>query len=188
MTDKPAVNFLRSADYITMIQDGTILHNQVSFDSLPRSAWGHLLKEETKDKDPGEDDESTEDPAKDSKPTRADRPVAVAPGTTEAELTRQTGDNECYRMYLNSIGWPIFIMFVILNVLFVAFTKMPRKYFCFHSSLVSYERSCIANPVLVEIWLRIWTEHGTNDRPAMHFGIYLMFGLLCIVLNGVSLG
>ncbi|KAF4779309.1 hypothetical protein HER10_EVM0002693 [Colletotrichum scovillei] len=158
------VNFLRSADYITMIQDGTILHNQVSFDSLPRSAWGHLLKEETKDKDPGEDDESTEDPAKDSKPTRADRPVAVAPGTTEAELTRQTGDNECYRMYLNSIGWPIFIMFVILNVLFVAFTKMPQ------------------------IWLRIWTEHGTNDRPAMHFGIYLMFGLLCIVLNGVSLG
>ncbi|KAK1493023.1 hypothetical protein CTAM01_09650 [Colletotrichum tamarilloi] len=158
------VNFLRSADNITMIQDGTILHNQVSFDSLPRSAWGHLVEEETKGKDPGEDDVSTEDLVKDSKPTRADRPVAVAPGGTEAELTRQTGDTECYRMYLNSIGWPILIVFLILNILFVAFTKMPQ------------------------IWLRIWTEHGTNDRPAMHFGIYVMFGLLCIVLNGASLG
>ncbi|KXH32504.1 hypothetical protein CSIM01_13585 [Colletotrichum simmondsii] len=158
------VNFLRSADYITMIQDGTILHNQVSFGALPRSAWGHLVEEETKDKDSGEDDGSTEDPVKDSKPTRANRPVAIAPGATEAELTRQTGDTECYRMYLNSIGWPIFVVFIILNVLFVAFTKMPQ------------------------IWLRIWTEHGTNDQPAMHFGIYLMFGLLCIVLNGVSLG
>ncbi|KAK1504420.1 uncharacterized protein CCOS01_16872 [Colletotrichum costaricense] len=158
------VNFLRSADYITMIQDGTILHNQVSFDSLPRSAWGHLVEEETKGKDPAEDDESTEDPVKGSKPTRTDRPVAVAPRGTEAELTRQTGDTECYRMYLNSIGWPILIVFLILNILFVAFTKMPQ------------------------IWLRIWTEHGTNDRPAMHFGIYVMFGLLCIVLNGASLG
>ncbi|KAK7455438.1 hypothetical protein Landi51_02642 [Colletotrichum acutatum] len=158
------VNFLRSADYITMIQDGTILHNQISFDSIPRSAWGHLVEEETKGKGTGEDVEPTEGLAKDSKPTRADRPVAVAPGATEAELTRQTGDTECYGMYLNSIGWPILLVFLILNVLFVAFTKMPQ------------------------IWLRIWTEHGTNDRPAMYFGIYVVFGLLCIVLNGVALG
>ncbi|KAJ3938533.1 uncharacterized protein N0V96_011260 [Colletotrichum fioriniae] len=158
------VNFLRSADYITMIQDGIILHNQISFDSIPRSAWGHLVEEEAKGKDSEEHVEPTEGFAKDSKPTRADRPVAVASGATEAELTRQTGDTECYRMYLNSIGWPILIVFLILNVLFVAFTKMPQ------------------------IWLRIWTEHGTNDRPAMHFGIYVMFGLICIVLNGVALG
>ncbi|KXH55546.1 hypothetical protein CSAL01_07340 [Colletotrichum salicis] len=158
------VNFLRSADCITMIQDGTILHNQISFDSIPHSAWGHLVEEETKGKSPEEDVESAESLAKDSKPTRVDRPVAVTPGATEDELTRQTGDTECYRMYFNSIGWPILVVFLILNVMFVAFTKMPQ------------------------VWLRIWTEHGTNDRPAMHFGIYVMFGLLCVVLNGVALG
>ncbi|KAK1701087.1 putative ABC multidrug transporter [Colletotrichum godetiae] len=158
------VNFLRSADCITMIQDGTILHNQISFDSIPQSAWGHLVEEETEGRSPDEDVESAESLAKDSKPTRVDRLVVVAPGATEAELTRQTGDTECYRMYFNSIGWPILVVFLILNVMFVAFTKMPQ------------------------IWLRIWTEHGTNDRPAMHFGIYVMFGLLCIVLNGVALG
>ncbi|OHE99829.1 hypothetical protein CORC01_04965 [Colletotrichum orchidophilum] len=158
------VNFLHSADCITMIQDHTILYNQISFDSVPRSAWGHLAKEEASGKDQKEDVERAEDLTKEVKPARTDRPVAVAaPGTTEAELTRQTGDTECYRMYCNSIGWPILIVFLILNITFVACTKMPQ------------------------IWLRIWTEHGTNDRPAMHFGIYLLFGLLCIVFNGVAL-
>ncbi|GKT96370.1 LOW QUALITY PROTEIN: ABC transporter [Colletotrichum tofieldiae] len=157
------VNFLPTADCITMIEDNAIVHNQVSFDSVPRSVWGHLA-EEIKGKEPEQEvakgDEKPVERAKSS--TKTDRP-AVTPQATEAELTRRTGDMDCYRMYFNSMGWPILTVFLFLNVLYVGFGKMPQ------------------------IWLRIWTENGTNDRPAMHFGIYLMFGLLSLLLNGVTL-
>ncbi|GKT42621.1 ABC transporter atnG [Colletotrichum spaethianum] len=156
------VNFLPTADCITMIEDNAILHNQVSFDSVPRSVWGHLA-EEVKGKESEQEAAKEDDkPVETAKaPIKADTPPA-APRATEAELTRQTGDMDCYRIYTNSIGWPILIVFLLLSVLYVGFTKMPQ------------------------IWLRIWTENGTTDRPGLHFGIYLMFGLLSLLLNGVA--
>ncbi|OLN96559.1 Canalicular multispecific organic anion transporter 1-like protein 1 [Colletotrichum chlorophyti] len=155
------VNFLPAADCITMIEDNSILHNQISFDSVARSVWGHLA-DESRGKDPEHNTEENKNSSHVSKPAKAER-LTASPRATEAELTRQTGDTECYRLYFSSIGWQILSIFMILVILFVAMTKLPQ------------------------IWLRIWTEHGTNDRPAMNFGIYLMFGLLCIVLNGVAL-
>ncbi|KZL80273.1 abc transporter [Colletotrichum incanum] len=157
------VNFLPTADCITMIEDNAIVHNQISFNSVPRSVWGHLA-EEVKGKEPEQEvAKEGEKPVETAKPpTKADRP-ATTPRATEAELTRRTGDMDCYRMYFNSIGWPILTVFLFLNVLYVGSGKMPQ------------------------IWLRIWTENGTNDRPAMHFSIYLMFGLLSLLLNGATL-
>ncbi|KAJ0272662.1 hypothetical protein Brms1b_008715 [Colletotrichum noveboracense] len=136
------VNFLHAADCITMIEDGTIIRNQIAFDSVPRSVWGHLAQD-VKGKELAEDDdhdaeELTEDEAKTIK---VEAPIPTNARVTEAQLTRQTGDTEVYRLYFNSI----------------------------------------------EVWLRVWTEEGTNERPAMYFGIYLMFALLYLVMNAVSL-
>ncbi|KAK2768034.1 ABC multidrug transporter [Colletotrichum kahawae] len=158
------VNFLHAADCITMIDDGTIIHNQIAFDSVSRSVWGHLAQD-VKGKAPAEDDdqdaeELTED---DSKIIKAEAPVATNARITEAELTRQTGDTEVYRLYFSSIGWRMMVPFISMVILYDVFTKMPQ------------------------VWLRVWTEVGTNERPAMYFGIYLMFALLCLVMNGVSL-
>lgn len=108
-----------------MIEDGTILHNQISFDSVPRSVWGHLA-EEVKGKDPENVAEEDEEPVQAATPAKVNRPAA-APRSTEAELTRQTGDAECYRIYFNSIGWRILAAFTVLIIIYVALTKLPRK-------------------------------------------------------------
>ncbi|KAI8243023.1 ABC transporter atnG [Colletotrichum sp. SAR 10_96] len=139
------VNFLHAADCITMIEDGTIIRNQIAFDSVPRSVWGHLARD-VKGKELAEDDdhdaeELTEDEAKNIK----------------------TGDTEVYKLYFSSIGWRMLGPFIFMVFLYVGFTKLPQ------------------------IWLRVWTEEGTNERPAMYFGIYLMFALLYLVMNAVSL-
>ncbi|KAI8249166.1 ABC transporter atnG [Colletotrichum sp. SAR 10_77] len=158
------VNFLHAADCITMIEDGTIIRNQIAFDSVPRSVWGHLAQD-VKGKELAEDDdhdaeELTEDEAKTIK---VEAPVPTNARVTEAQLTRQTGDTEVYKLYFSSIGWRMLGPFIFMVVLYVGFTKLPQ------------------------IWLRVWTEEGTNERPVMYFGIYLMFALLYLVMNAVSL-
>ncbi|KAL0937343.1 ABC multidrug transporter [Colletotrichum truncatum] len=159
------VNFLPAADCITMIEDGTILHNQVTFDSVPRSTWGHLA-EEVKGKEPAADDDDDDDieaPEKDATPAKAETPAVPNAKITEAELTRQKGDTEIYKLYFSSIGWRMLAPFIFMVVLFVATTKLPQ------------------------VWLRLWTENGTNERPAMYFGVYVMFSILCLLMNALSL-
>ncbi|KAI8176490.1 ABC transporter atnG [Colletotrichum sp. SAR 10_86] len=158
------VNFLHAADCITMIEDGTIIRNQIAFDSVPRSVWGHLAQD-VKGKELAEDDDhDAEEPTEDeAKTIKVEAPVPTNAGVTEAQLTRQTGDTEVYKLYFSSIGWRMLGPFIFMVVLYVGFTKLPQ------------------------IWLRVWTEEGTNERPAMYFGIYLMFALLYLVMNAVSL-
>ncbi|KAF6831810.1 ABC multidrug transporter [Colletotrichum musicola] len=159
------VNFLPSADFITMIEDNAILHNQIAFDSVAPSVWGHLA-EDVKGKEPAEaSEDDDEKPTEEAKPGKPEPPAATnTRGPSEAEITRQTGDTEVYKLYFSSIGWRMMGPFICMTVLFVAFIKLPQ------------------------IWLRIWTENGTNERPGVNFGIYLLFTLLCLVMNGASLG
>ncbi len=35
-----------------------------------------------------------------------------------------------------------------------------------------------------EIWLRIWTEHGTTSHAEAYFGTYLGFGVICTLFSG----
>ncbi|KAJ3962062.1 hypothetical protein N0V92_001239 [Colletotrichum tropicale] len=158
------VNFLHAADFITMIEDGTIIRNQIAFDSVPRSVWGHLAQD-VKGKELAEDDDhDAEELIEDEvKTIKVEAPVPTNARVTEAQLTRQTGDTEVYKLYFSSIGWRMLGPFIFMVVLYVGFTKLPQ------------------------VWLRVWTEEGTNERPVMYFGIYLMFALLYLVMNAVSL-
>ncbi|KAI8265702.1 ABC transporter [Colletotrichum sp. SAR11_239] len=158
------VNFLHAADCITMIEDGTIIRNQIAFDSVPRSVWGHLAQDVKGKELADDDDHDAEEPTEDeAKTIKVEAPVPTNARVTEAQLTRQTGDTEVYKLYFSSIGWRMLGPFIFMVVLYVGFTKLPQ------------------------IWLRVWTEEGTNERPAMYFGIYLMFALLYLVMNAVSL-
>lgn len=167
-----------------MIEDGTIVRNQIAFDSVPRSVWGHL-SQDVKGKELAEDDDhDAEEPTEDEARTiKVEAPVPTNARVTEAQLTRQTGDTEVYKLYFSSIGWRMLGPFVFMVVLYVGFTKLPRK--CPSTMQIPIVR--LADISITEIWLRVWTEEGTNERPAMYFGIYLMFALLYLVMNAVSL-
>jgi ATP-binding cassette, subfamily C (CFTR/MRP), member 1 len=117
------VNFLKAADYITIIDSGEIVHSQVILYSIDSSLL-YGLQNEAKGKGVDFADESSGAVAT----MRDVEPVVATENTTEAYLTRQPGDSECYKIYFRSIGWPIFITFAALCVELVVMKKMPRKY------------------------------------------------------------
>lgn len=112
-----------------MIEDNTILHNQIAFDSVAPSVWGHLA-EDVKGKESTEASEGDEEQGvEEAKPGKAEPPAATnTRGPSEAEITRQTGDTEVYKLYFSSIGWRMMGPFLCMTVLFVVFTKLPREF------------------------------------------------------------
>jgi hypothetical protein len=44
-----------------------------------------------------------------------------------AEMSRQTGDMECYKIYLNSIGWNVVVVFISVAIVHSGMQKMPRS-------------------------------------------------------------
>lgn len=38
-----------------------------------------------------------------------------------------------------------------------------------------------------EVWLRLWTEHGTDRDTPLYFGVYLLFAVATVVLTMVTL-
>ncbi|KAI8313633.1 ABC transporter [Colletotrichum sp. SAR11_59] len=73
--------------------------------------------------------------------------------TKEVDATqRQSGDFSLYKFYLRSIGPALTIAFILAAATYIFLGFMPN------------------------IWLRIWTERGTNDGSrGAYFGAYLAF-------------
>ncbi|ROW08715.1 hypothetical protein VPNG_06410 [Cytospora leucostoma] len=83
--------------------------------------------------------------------------------TTEEEASlRQTGDFSLYRYYLASIGPNLAVPFLVLATLYIGFGTMPS------------------------VWLRIWTERGTDasDRGA-YFGVYWVWCIGTVIFSGL---
>ncbi|ATY64240.1 ABC multidrug [Cordyceps militaris] len=145
------VNFLTAADCITMMEDGCIVRNQVPYSAFGPSDWG-VLEDET--------DSSVvfEDPVERvqfEKPLqRAELDIEKKTKQVEIELSRQTGDIDCYKIYLNALGISIVVITVILVCVSVGIEKMPQ------------------------IWLRLWTERGTNTSKLRYMGGYVAFAIL----------
>ncbi|KAI8655282.1 hypothetical protein NCS57_01276500 [Fusarium keratoplasticum] len=103
------VHFLPSADYITMLEDGSITRNQEPYDKLETLAKVVL-----------DDDEQNQG---DKKPPRpSDKPSAKK----EVDLARQTGDTACYKIYLRSMGWKIITIVFPLAVVSTVLEVMPQ--------------------------------------------------------------
>ncbi len=40
---------------------------------------------------------------------------------------------------------------------------------------------------LIELWLRVWTEHGTDRGTSLYFGVYLLFAFAIAVQTLITL-
>lgn len=104
-----------------MLGDRTTVRNQVRFDSVDPSEWGILESDTDSTTTVSGSDEAGLEPAKVS------QEAAVAPSPkTEADLSRQTGDLDCYRIYVRSLGTVAMVTLLVGSVLHTAMVKMPR--------------------------------------------------------------
>lgn len=104
-----------------MLEDGRIVRNQVTYDSLSPSDWGALAQEQEQ---PEEDEEAK---TLIKQQTRASQ-VGGSPLPHEADLTRQTGDADCYKIYLRSLGWGFSLLLLALTAASAGIEVMPREY------------------------------------------------------------
>ncbi|KAK7213111.1 hypothetical protein V2G26_020289 [Clonostachys chloroleuca] len=132
------VHFLPGADYITILRQGSIIRNQVTYQSLQADEWGTFDDESfmSNDGDGGDDDAKTVRPTQEPE-EKADK----ATPTPNTDNTRQTSDSECYKIYLNSFGWKLLIPVLGLKLLHTALEAMPQVY------------------------MKLWTERLTHEGP-----------------------
>lgn len=159
-----------------MLDQGTIIRNQVTYDSAEPSVWGVLEDNPDQKKDSSSID--------DNEPTKQSVMVEVPAGPgqkTEEDLSRQTGDTECYKIYIRSMGAKVLAVVFGVMVVNIAMSKMPRP--CQPST----DKTRNANSVL-EIWLRLWTEKGTTADDLDYMGGYVAFVVSSILLGLFDLG
>ncbi|KAF9882288.1 ABC multidrug transporter [Colletotrichum karsti] len=96
----------------------------------------------------------------------AETPQPKAPKVNDEDATqRQSGDFSLYRFYLQSIGPALTITFILFAATYIFLGFMPN------------------------IWLRIWTDHGTNDGSrGAYFGAYLAFCIGTVLFSGLAIG
>ncbi|KAI8160337.1 ABC transporter atnG [Colletotrichum sp. SAR 10_70] len=83
----------------------------------------------------------------------------------EDATRRQSGDFSLYKFYLRSIGPALTITFILAAATYIFLGFMPN------------------------IWLRIWTERGTNDGSrGAYFGAYLAFCIGTVLFSGLAIG
>ncbi|KAI8198964.1 ABC transporter [Colletotrichum sp. SAR 10_65] len=94
------------------------------------------------------------------------RAAAETSETKEEDATqRQSGDFSLYKFYLRSIGPALTITFILAAATYIFLGFMPN------------------------IWLRIWTERGTNDGSrGAYFGAYLAFCIGTVLFSGLAIG
>ncbi|KAI9148264.1 ABC multidrug transporter B [Paramyrothecium foliicola] len=148
------INFLPAADHITLLDAGRITRNQVSYGSVDPLIWGKI---ETSQK-------SAEDSIGDVPPDRHTKPSTLqAPLVTEADFARQTGDTDCYKIYLRSWGKRVIVAVLVLNVAGAVMDIMPQ------------------------VWLKLWVEDGAAQRNASYTAGYVGFSLSTALIGCVSM-
>ncbi|KAG6987534.1 ABC transporter atnG [Fusarium oxysporum f. sp. conglutinans] len=138
------VHYLPFADFVTVIEDGRITRNQVPYSQLEAT---ETLK--------------TIAPIETQEPTQND--IVKLTLKKEIDLARKTGDTDCYKIYIKSMGWKVISIIFPTSVIGAVLEAMPREYCDL--------RSDEANDI--EIWLRIWTEKGEGSKDAHYAGGYI---------------
>ena len=127
-----------------MIEDGRITRNQVPYSQVEAT---ETLK--------------TIAPIETQEPTQKD--IVKLTLKKEIDLARKTGDTDCYKIYIKSMGWKVISIIFPTSVIGAVLEAMPREYCDL--------RSDEANDI--EIWLRIWTEKGEGSKDAHYAGGYI---------------
>jgi hypothetical protein len=97
---------------------GKVLYSQTTLNSIDRSLLGDL-QEEGKGK--GADIDSDTQIEEQDSPKPADGPTEITgvERAIEADLSRQTGDSDCYMIYIKSMGVTVAVTFFCLCTLLV---------------------------------------------------------------------
>ncbi|KAM0558381.1 hypothetical protein ACHAPJ_005075 [Fusarium lateritium] len=133
------IRFLPSADYITMLEDGRITRNQVTYSELePTETLNAITPTET--------------------PEVAQKEIVKSSANKEIDLARKTGDTDCYKIYVRSMGWKVVCIVFPTAVFGAVLEAMPQ------------------------IWLRIWTENGNGSKDAHYAGGYIGLVLASMIL------
>ncbi|VUC37886.1 unnamed protein product [Clonostachys rosea] len=137
------VQFLPGADYITILRHGSIVRNQVTYQSLQADEWGTFDDDfimSNGDKEGDNDDAKTFGPAQEPEEEQADKAELVP----DTDNTRQTGDSECYKIYLNSFGWKLLLLMFGVKLLRAPVEIMPQ------------------------VWLKLWAERTSYEGLESH--------------------
>uniref|UniRef100_A0A0D2XKL9 Uncharacterized protein n=1 Tax=Fusarium oxysporum (strain Fo5176) TaxID=660025 RepID=A0A0D2XKL9_FUSOF len=124
------VHYLPFADFVTVIEDGRITRNQVPYSQLEATETLNTIA-----------------PIETQEPTQKDI-VKLTP-KKEIDLARKTGDTDCYKIYVKSMGWKVISIIFPTSVIGAVLEAMPQ------------------------IWLRIWTEKGEGSKDAHYAGGYI---------------
>lgn len=155
------VNYLSSANKIIVLDNQGSIEQLGSFAEL--QAVNGFMKDLQlpQDSSPATIDEKGD--CKESKESESTSPSASKSAKEEVSQ-RQTGDFSLYRFYLASIGPVLAISFILLAALYISLGTMPS------------------------VWLRIWTEHGTNaSNRGAYFGVYLIFCIGTVIFSGLAI-
>ncbi|KAI7760766.1 hypothetical protein LZL87_007978 [Fusarium oxysporum] len=124
------VHYLPFADFVTVIEDGRISHNQVPYSQIEATETLNTIT-----------------PIETQQLVQKDT-VMVSP-KKEIDLARKTGDTDCYKIYVRSMGWKVISIIFPTSVIGAVLEAMPQ------------------------IWLRIWTEKGQGSKDAHYAGGYI---------------
>ncbi|GKU05754.1 unnamed protein product, partial [Fusarium langsethiae] len=97
-------------------------------------------------------------------PEFVQKDIATANPTEEIDLSRKTGDTECYKIYVRSMGWKVISIVFPAAVMGAVLEVMPQ------------------------IWLRIWTEKGDGSKDAKYAGGYVGFVVISMLLALLNIG
>lgn len=145
--DPGLVHFLPCADKIAVLNGVGECHQYNSFAEMQSENTGMVGLEYEEEKSGGDEEQHEEENDAPSPAPQLDPDV-----DEESTKQRQAGDFSLYVFYLHSMGPALSVAFALLAVGWIGLGTMPT------------------------VWLRIWTEHGTDgpDRGA-YFGAYLSF-------------
>ncbi|CEI66013.1 unnamed protein product [Fusarium venenatum] len=139
------VRFLSSANYITVVQEGRITSNQLTHSDLE-------LTETLKAIIPTQPPEIVQ------------KDIATATPKEEIDLSRKTGDTECYLIYVRSMGWKVISIVFPASVTGAVLEAMPQ------------------------IWLRIWTEKGDGSKDTRYTGGYVGLVVASMIMALLNIG
>ncbi|RKL32009.1 hypothetical protein BFJ70_g9331 [Fusarium oxysporum] len=101
------IHYLPFADFVTVIEDGRITRNQVPYSQLEATETLNTIA-----------------PIETQEPTQKDI-VKLTP-KKEIDLTRKTGDTDCYKIYVKSMGWKVISIIFPTSVIGAVLEAMPR--------------------------------------------------------------
>jgi ATP-binding cassette, subfamily C (CFTR/MRP), member 1 len=136
-----------------VVQDSRITRNQVPYSQLKSTETLNTIA-----------------PIETQEPTQKD--IVIVSPKKEIDLARKTGDTDCYKIYVRSMGWKVISIIFPASVIGAVLEAMPREYCARHSDE--------ANDI--EIWLRIWTEKGEGSKDAHYAGGYIGLVVASMVL------